>query len=116
MVAVGMARGKRKVTAKRARGGGSNRARAIEEEEEEIDVEMEEPEGSQPVTRKNWKSGMAGRGFKNERQVDIKSLGTELHGIPHIARRGLNFWVKVLKGYNKACAIEFYQNLVSIVV
>ncbi|KAI8570946.1 hypothetical protein RHMOL_Rhmol01G0078900 [Rhododendron molle] len=76
---------------------------------------MEEPEGSQQVTRKNWKSGMARRGFKCERQVDTKSLGTELHGIPHIARRGLNFWFKVLKGYNKACVIEFYQNMVSIV-
>ncbi|KAG5535685.1 hypothetical protein RHGRI_023447 [Rhododendron griersonianum] len=114
MVVVVMAGGKKKVTAKRARGGGSNRASEIEEEEEEIDVEMEEPGGSQPVTRKNWKSGMAGRGFKCERQVDIKSLGTELHGIPHIATRGLGFWFKNLKGYNKACVIEFYQNMVSM--
>ncbi|KAG5558655.1 hypothetical protein RHGRI_008565 [Rhododendron griersonianum] len=39
MVVVGMAGGKKKVTAKRARGGRSNRASEIEEEEEEIDVD-----------------------------------------------------------------------------
>lgn len=104
LVVVGMAGGKRKVTAKRKKGGSSSRASEIEEEEEDVE------QGKAA----DWVQNMPGRGFKTERQVDMPSINIERFGLQHIERRGLDFWLESLKGYNKECVIRFYQNMVVV--
>lgn len=88
------------------------------EDEEEYDVEDGAPAERRRTSaqvladdEQTWKVNMPGRGFKNERQLDISKLDKKLYGISHISRQGLEFWFKPLERFKPNVVVEFYQNM-----
>ncbi|KAF7123595.1 hypothetical protein RHSIM_Rhsim12G0046000 [Rhododendron simsii] len=101
---------------------------SVPEQAEEVVREMEEEEEMianpergrakrrtaaevRAANQKKWEESLRGRGFKNERHVDVDNLGIENPFVRRIQEQGLAYYLAPNPGYNKELVIEFYKNM-----
>ncbi|KAF7141544.1 hypothetical protein RHSIM_Rhsim06G0180700 [Rhododendron simsii] len=63
------------------------------------------------ASQKKWEESLRGRGFKNERHVDVDNLGIGNPFVRRIQEQGLAYYLAPNPGYNKELVIEFYKNM-----